>query len=100
MPARDQREVSTLIGLYEPATPKSPEVRVEDLGPALALFPAGQTKPDLTGIPLADYVAADLAREAQSTPFASARIFVIGIAALVIAAVVFFVLRRGERKAE
>lgn len=100
MPARDQREVSTLIGLYEPATPKSPEVRVEDLGPALALFPAGQTKPDLAGIPLADYVAADIGRDSQSAPFTNARIVVIGIAALVLAAVVFFVLRRGERSAQ
>lgn len=93
MPARDQREVSTLIGLYEPATPKTPEVRVEDLGPALALFPAGQTKPDLTGIPLADYVDADIARDAQRTPFAKARIIVVAIAVLVFAVIAFVIVR-------
>jgi ABC-type nitrate/sulfonate/bicarbonate transport system substrate-binding protein len=100
MPARDDREVATLIGLYEPAIPKSPEVRVEDLTPALALFPAGQPKPDLAGVPLADHVASDIAREAEAPAYAKARILVIGIAAVAVALVVFFVLRRGERPAQ
>jgi ABC-type nitrate/sulfonate/bicarbonate transport system substrate-binding protein len=98
MPARDEREIATLVGLYEPAIPKSPEVRVEDLGPALALFPAGQPKPDLSGVPLTEHVATDLAREAQSSPFAKARIIVLAIGGAVVAllAIVIFRARRAR----
>lgn len=93
MPDRDAREVATLIGLYEPAIPKSPEVHVEDVAPALALFPAGQPKPDLTGVPLAEHVATDIARDAQRSPFANARLVVITIAAFVVVVIGFFVFR-------
>lgn len=99
MPSRDQREVATLVGLYEPAIPKSPEVRVEDLAPALALFPAGQPKPDLTGIPLAEHVASDIARDAQKAPFANARMIVAAVAAFVVALIAFVVVRARRKKA-
>jgi ABC-type nitrate/sulfonate/bicarbonate transport system substrate-binding protein len=98
MPSRDEREVATLVGLYEPAIPRSPEVRVEDLAPALALFPAGQPKPDLSGIPLAEHVAADIGRDAESPPFAKARSIVAAVAALVIAVLVFVVVRARRKK--
>ena len=98
MPSRDQREVATLIGLYQPAIPKTPEVRVEDLAPALALFPAGQPKPDLSGIPLAEHVASDIARESQEKPFAKARLIVAAIAAAVVLLLVIVVVRARRAK--
>jgi ABC-type nitrate/sulfonate/bicarbonate transport system substrate-binding protein len=98
MPSRDDREIATLVGLYEPAIPKSPEVRVEDLAPALALFPAGQPKPDLTGLPLADHVATDIARDAQTTPFAKARLIVAAVAALVVAILAVVVVRARRKR--
>jgi ABC-type nitrate/sulfonate/bicarbonate transport system substrate-binding protein len=60
-PKRDRRELETIVKLYEPAIPKTPDVRAEDLPPALALFPAGMPKPDLAGIDLAKHVAPGLA---------------------------------------
>lgn len=92
-PARDRREIDTIVALYEPAVPRSPEVHVEDLPPALALFPAGQDKPDLSGVHLADYVAAGVAREAETSTRGRAWAIVAVVGAIVLAAVVFFVVR-------
>lgn len=97
MPSRDEREVATLVGLYEPAIPKTPQVRTEDLAPALALFPAGQPKPVLDGIPLAEFVATDVGIEAESPPFAKARMVVVAIAAAVVLVIAFVVVRARRR---
>ena len=85
--------MATLVGLYEPAIPKTPEVHAEDLAPALALFPAGQPKPSLAGIPLAEHVASDIAKEAQEKPYAKARLIVAAVAALVVLLLVIVVVR-------
>jgi ABC-type nitrate/sulfonate/bicarbonate transport system substrate-binding protein len=98
MPSRDEREIATLVGLYEPAIPKTPEVRTADLAPALALFPAGQPKPDLSGVPLAQFVADDIARDAETPPFAKARLVVAAVAALVVALLAIVVVRARRAK--
>jgi ABC-type nitrate/sulfonate/bicarbonate transport system substrate-binding protein len=61
LPALDRRHLHTLLGIYGPAIPETPQVAVEGLEPALALFPANKTAPSLAGVPLADFVASNLA---------------------------------------
>jgi NitT/TauT family transport system substrate-binding protein len=61
IPSMDRRHLHTLLGIYQPAVPPLPRVSVEGLAPALALFPANRTAPSLEGVPLADFVASDLA---------------------------------------
>ena len=69
-PTRDRKELETIVGLYEPAIPDSPDVHVEDLAPALALFPDGLPKPDLSTMDLAPYVAKGIAAELAKPPAA------------------------------
>jgi len=98
MPDRDEKEIATIVDLYEPAIPLTPAIRTDDLPPALALLPSDHPKVDLGGIPLADYVATDLSVEAERTPFARARILVIAVAlATLIAAVVLVARARRSR---
>ncbi|HEY6461262.1 MAG TPA: ABC transporter substrate-binding protein, partial [Polyangiaceae bacterium] len=42
IPSLDPRHVHTIMGLYQPAVPETPRVRVDGLAPALALFPASR----------------------------------------------------------
>ncbi len=63
-PGRDRRELETIVRLYEPAIPDVPDVHVEDIAPALALFPDGLPKPDLGSIDLAPYVGTSLGAQA------------------------------------
>ena len=85
-PTRDRRELETIVRLYEPAIPDSPDVHVEDLAPALALFPDGLPKPDLSAMDLAPFVAKGLAAELAKPPaedgVARARWIVIAVAAV------------------
>jgi ABC-type nitrate/sulfonate/bicarbonate transport system substrate-binding protein len=64
-PTRERRELETIVRLYEPAIPDAPDVHVADIAPALALFPDGQPKPDLSAIDLAPYVATGVVAEAR-----------------------------------
>ncbi len=78
IPSMDRRHLHTLLAIYQPAVPALPQVSVEGLAPALALFPASRTAPSLEGIPLADFVAPSLKlplsfSAAPSTPIAPAR---------------------------
>jgi ABC-type nitrate/sulfonate/bicarbonate transport system substrate-binding protein len=57
MPDRDPRELETIVRLYEPAIPKSPEVRADDILGSLTMFPADMPIPDLKGIDLTQHVA-------------------------------------------
>jgi hypothetical protein len=59
-------ELEELVRLYAPGVPATPEVRAEDLAPALALIPDPVPKPELAGIELAPFVASDLARAAAT----------------------------------
>lgn len=67
IPSRDAKEIEAIVRLYEPAVPESPEVRAQDLGPALALIPESIPKPNIAGIDLAPFVANDLASTTKSS---------------------------------
>jgi len=66
MPGRDRHELETIVALYEPAVPVTPEVRAADIPRAMALVPEGVSAPDLAGTDLASFVAADLAAASKS----------------------------------
>jgi len=68
LPALERRHVHTILAIYRPAVPATPQVSVDGLLPALALFPASRTAPSLDGVPLADFVAADLLQPAPPRP--------------------------------
>jgi ABC-type nitrate/sulfonate/bicarbonate transport system substrate-binding protein len=63
-PDMDRRHVETIVAIYEPAIPRTPRVTAEGFKPALDLFPATRKAPDLSGIDLQDFVAADFATAA------------------------------------
>jgi ABC-type nitrate/sulfonate/bicarbonate transport system substrate-binding protein len=90
LPARDRREIETAVRLYEPGVPATPEVRAQDLVPALALIPESVPKPELGGVDLAPFVAADLPWKSDGR---GARWWLIAVAALV-AAVLGVVVRQ------
>ena len=71
LPALERRHVHTILAIYRPAVPATPQVSVDGLLPALALFPASRTAPSLDGVPLADFVAADLLQPAPTRPAAA-----------------------------
>lgn len=73
LPGRDRRELETLVALYEPAVPATPDVRAEDIAPALALVPEGVPKPELAGMELAPFVAADVAAAVATRSSAEGR---------------------------
>ena len=56
--------LETIVALYEPAIPQTPEVSVERLLKELALFPAHRTPPDLSGIDLTNHVDNQFAEQA------------------------------------
>ena len=60
----EPQRLRTIIAMYEPAIPQSPEVSVEGVLKALELFPAHQTPPDLSGIDLSTYVDPQIAQRA------------------------------------
>ena len=72
------RGLETIVAIYEPAIPQTPEVSVEAVLKELALFPAHQTPPDLSGIDLTKYVEPRFAQQAISesppTPSATAAV--------------------------
>ena len=98
-PSRDRAEIDRIVELYEPAVPDTPDVRAEDLAPALALYPAGVQKPSLDGIDLAAHVDDSLARDAlrpPSTPRRTRALF-FAAAALVAGALAAFRTRASRR---
>jgi ABC-type nitrate/sulfonate/bicarbonate transport system substrate-binding protein len=92
-PTRDRRELETIVRLYEPAIPDAPDVHIEDIAPAIALFPDGLPKPDLSAIDLKQYIATDLAPQARAAApaadsSAKARSIVIAVAIATVLAIV------------
>lgn len=67
VPGRDRQLVETIVAIYEPAVPQTPEVSVEGIEIAHKLFPESQTPPDLSKVNLADYVALQFAKEAAAS---------------------------------
>ncbi len=66
IPDLDRTLVETIVEIYAPAIPTTPEVSVEGVERAHELFPAHRTPPDLSGIDLGKYVILEFAREAVS----------------------------------
>jgi NitT/TauT family transport system substrate-binding protein len=98
LPAIEPRQLRTIVELYAPAIPITPEVRADGFTAALLFFPSGRPTPSLAGIDTSAYVAPDLARAATAPPKPRARWFAIAAAA---AALLFlFVLRRRARRAQ
>ena len=96
-PGRDRRELETIVALYEPAVPATPEVRAEDIAPALSLVPEGVPKPDLAGVDLAPFVAADLRGSTETTRADAGgrtRWIAIALGALALVAILLVVRRR------
>ncbi|MBS2012781.1 MAG: ABC transporter substrate-binding protein [Deltaproteobacteria bacterium] len=92
-PGRSKKELEVIVDLYEKAIPETPDVRVEDIPPALDLFPEAVPKPDLAGIDLAPFVAKDLAVKAREGDGGRAgRMIVIVLGSLVAVASVLFML--------
>lgn len=88
-PTRDRRELETIVRLYEPAIPATPDVRKEDVLGSIVFFPAGMPKPNLEGVAIDAYVAPEFAHVAKSE--APRRAWVI-VAAVAAAVVVFMIL--------
>lgn len=92
---RSKQELETIVGLYQQAIPETPDVRIEDLAPALELFPEGVPKPELAGIDLAPFVATDLAVKARETGDAgkAGRMIVMVIGSLLAVVSILFILK-------
>jgi len=100
-PARDRRELEKIVALYTPAIPDVAEVDSDKIQSALAFFPDGMKKPDLSGVDLAAYVDTSIAERANSLvrpSWAGARAWWMWVGALG-AALLGAVAVRGARKA-
>lgn len=63
----EPERLKTIIAIYEPAIPPTPEVSVDGALKALELFPDHQTPPDLSGIDLTIYVDPQFAQQAVAS---------------------------------
>ena len=61
---QEPQGLATIVAIYEPAIPQTPEVSVEGILTELALYPAQKTPPDLSGIDLSTYVDPQIAQRA------------------------------------
>ena len=65
---QEPQGLDTIIAIYEPAIPQTPEVSIEDVLRELEFFPTHRTPPDLSGIDLSAHVDNRFALEAVATP--------------------------------
>jgi ABC-type nitrate/sulfonate/bicarbonate transport system substrate-binding protein len=93
-PKRDRKELETIVRLYEPAIPTTPEVSADAIPPALALFPAGMPKPDLAGIDLSKHVATNLVTYDDGT---RRRWMIVGIVVAVVVLAGAVAIKRARR---
>ena len=63
---QEPQGLETILAIYEPAIPQTPEVSAEGVLKELGLFPAVRTPPDLSGIDLTNHVDNQFALEAIS----------------------------------
>jgi len=94
-PGRSTKELEVIVDLYQKAIPETPDVHVEDIAPALELFPEGVPKPELAGIDLAPFVATDIAAKARATGDGgrAGRMIVMVIGSLMAVVSILFILR-------
>lgn len=94
-PTRPTKELETIVDLYQQAIPDTPDVRVEDIAPALDLFPEAVPKPDLAGMDFAPFVATDLAVKARETGDGgrAGRMIVMVIGSLMAVVSILFILK-------
>ncbi len=97
VPDRDPKELATIVRLYEPAVPRTPDVRAEKIPGAVTMFPAGMPKPDLTGIDLAQYVAPGLLK-LPSPPGDRSWKIVIGVGVLVTLVMIYNAIAMWRRR--
>lgn len=64
VPGLERKKVETIVAIYEPAIPQTPDVSIEGMERMLKLWPAQRTPPDLSKTDFADYVAPQFARQA------------------------------------
>lgn len=93
IPGRNRGELETFVRVHDASVPKTPVVRADDISSALSMLPSDKPKPDLSGIDLERHVAPDLL---AARPPQTARIWaiVIGVAFVVVAALVAFTTKR------
>jgi NitT/TauT family transport system substrate-binding protein len=99
-PSRDRRHIDKIVEVYAPAIPKTPEVSVDGLAPALALFPEGRKPPDLSKVDLAAHVSPQFAARASAPPAPApkpARWLAIALAGIVALGVSTFLFSRRKR---
>lgn len=100
-PARDRRHVDRIVEVYAPAIPETPEVSVDGLAPAVALFPEGRKPPDLSKLDLAAHVAPQFAARAAAPPAPAAKLprwLSIALAGIVALGVSAFLWGRRKRR--
>jgi ABC-type nitrate/sulfonate/bicarbonate transport system substrate-binding protein len=87
-PARERREIETIVHLYQPAIPERPSVSVEDLTTGITLFPAGQKPPELGNVDLRAHVATEFAGTRDAAGASREWWIVAAVAVLVVLSVV------------
>ncbi len=96
LPALDPRHVRTIVDLYAPAIPATPEVSAAGFATSLLFFPSGRPTPSLAGLDTASYVAPQFARAASAPP--ASRAWWFGVAMAAAALVFLYALRRRARR--
>lgn len=97
-PSMKRALVETIVRIYEPAVPKTPQVSADAIDGALALFPASKSPPDLSKIDRRDYVAPAFADMATKPKRVSVGRWV-PLAALVAVALVAVMVATRRRRA-
>lgn len=64
IPVREPQGLETIVGLYGPAVPLTPQVSAEGLAKEVDLLPAHRPAPDLSGIDPNDFVDNRFAEQA------------------------------------
>lgn len=66
-PDMDERHVTKVVSIYEPAIPRTPRVSADGFQAALDLFPASRKRPELSGIDLNEFIAPEFAKALADT---------------------------------
>jgi NitT/TauT family transport system substrate-binding protein len=66
-PSRNRQHLETIVRIYAPAVPESPDVSIDGLKPALSMFPATRRVPTLDGLDLSAFVAPQFAESVRKS---------------------------------